>query len=95
VGVDASAALAIVTLTAYNSEGVTITIADAAATITPATTQAQAYVEVDAGSLDLANGFEYLAVKVTTTATTVVGVALIRGDGRFEPVQAVGAGAII
>jgi hypothetical protein len=94
-GVTASSALGVVTLKATNPGETTITIADPAATITAATTEAQAYVEVDVGSLDLAGGFEYVAAKVTTTANSLVAVDVIRGDGRFEPSQAVGASASV
>jgi hypothetical protein len=90
LGITATSALGAVTLVA--EDGVTITIEDAAATITAATVEAQGYVEVDVSSLDIAGGFEYLAAKVTTTANSVVSVTLVRGDGRFEPEQAVGAG---
>jgi propanediol dehydratase small subunit len=94
-GVIASSALGVVTLKAANPGDATITIADPAATITAATIEAQAYVEVDVGSLDLADGFEYVAAKVTTTATSVVAVNVVRGDDRFEPVQQVGAATSI
>jgi hypothetical protein len=94
-GITATSALGVVTLVSTNPGETLITIADPAATITPATTKAQAFVEVDVGSLDLANGFEYVAAKVTTGANTVASVILIRGDGRFEPVQAVGASAVV
>lgn len=93
IGIVASSALGVVTLKAV--EDTTITIENPANTITAATLEAQAYVEVDVGSLDHANGYEYLAAKVTTTANTAVSVALVRGDGRFEPVQAVGASAVV
>lgn len=94
-GITATSALGVVTLKATNPGDVTITIADPAATITPATTEAQAYVEVDVGSLDLAGGFEYIAAKVTTTANSVVAVEVMRGDDRFESVQQVGASASV
>lgn len=94
-GVTATSALGVVTLKSTNSGETLITITDAAATITAATTQAQAYVELDVGSLDLANGFEYVAVKVTSSANGSVAVMLIEGDCRFEPVQAVGASASV
>lgn len=96
-GVDASASATTVTVTAINpgEKAVSVVGEDVAGTVTVATTEAQAYVEVDAGSLDLAGGFEYLAAKVTTTANSVVAVTLIRGDGRFDPEQIVAAGASV
>lgn len=54
-------------------------------TATEAKTSGKAFVEVDVSSLDINNGFEFIAAKVTTTATTQVAVTLICGDGRFEP----------
>jgi hypothetical protein len=86
------------TVTVRSGDGVTtltVTGTNVAGTVTVATTQAQAFVEVDVGSLDLENGFEYVAVKVTTTANSVVSAELIRGDGRFEPEQSVGASAVV
>lgn len=93
LGITATSALGVVTLVA--DDETVITIEDPANTITAATLEAQAYVEVDVGSLDLAGGYEYVAAKVTTTANTVVSVIAIRGDGRFEPSQSVGASASI
>lgn len=94
-GVTASANAAVVTLTATEPGETTITITDAAGTITPATTQAVAYVELDVSRLDMSNGFEYVAAKVTTTANTTAGVVLVRGEGRYSPEQAVGASAVV
>jgi hypothetical protein len=94
-GVIASSSLGVVTLKALDPIEEVITVTDPAATITVATTQELAFVELDASQLDLAGGFEYVAAKVTTTANTVAGVAIIRDLGRFSPVQAVGASAVV
>jgi len=94
-GITATSNLGVVTLKSTEPGETLITITDAAATITPATTQAQAFVELDAAQLDTANGFEYIAAKVTTTANTVVNVDLIRDLGRFSPDQKVGASAVV
>jgi hypothetical protein len=94
-GLTAESALGVITLKSTNSGETLITIEDAAATITAATTEAQAYVELDVGSLDLANGFEYVAVKVTSSANGSVAALIVEGDNRFEPVQAVGASASV
>lgn len=72
-----------------------ITGATATITAAEALTSGCAFIEVDVGSLDLANGFEYIAVKVTTNATLNVATILIRGDGRFEPVQDANAYAVV
>jgi hypothetical protein len=93
-GLKATSALGVVTLIATDPGETTITITDPAAnTITPATTQAIAYVELDVAQLD--KGFDFVAAKVTTSANSVVGVTLVRGEGRFSPVQQVGASAVV
>lgn len=69
--------------------------ASAAITATNAMTSGKAAVEVDASSLDINNNFNFIAAKVTTTATTQVAVTLVRGDGRFEPDQDYDAFAIV
>ena len=89
LGIKATGSSGVVTVVA--EDDATITITDASERITVATTEAEAFVEVDVGSLDLANGYEYVAAKVSTTANTVVSVTLIRGDARFEPGQDVAA----
>lgn len=94
-GVTAEVADAVITLKVTDPGAKTITAATSGATVTIATTQAQAYVEVDVSSLDHANDFEYVAAKVTTTANSNVAVVLVRGDSRFEPVQVVGASAAV
>lgn len=94
-GVTATTEAGVVTLTAAEPGEKTVTITNPAATITPATVQALGYVEIDAAQLDTTNGFSYIAAKVTTTANTVVGSLLLRGDSRFEPDQSVGAGVVV
>lgn len=91
LGIKATSSSGDVTVVAEDDATITITT-NAPGRITVATTEAEAFVEVDVGSLDLANGFEYVAAEVTTTAAnTVVSVTLIRGDARFEPGQDVAA----
>ena len=63
-------------------EGATATI-----TASGSLTGGCAFIEINVSSLDINNGFEYIAAKVTTTGTIVSGVTLLRGDGRFEPTQ--------
>lgn len=94
-GVTATPANAVITLTVTDPGETTITVTDAAATITVATTQALAYVELDVSKLDLTNGFEFVAPKVTSTGAGIVGVVLERGECRYTPVQAVGASASV
>ncbi len=45
-------------------------------------TEHSAYVEADHFDLDKANGFSYVAAKVTTTGDSVVGASLLRSEGR-------------
>lgn len=91
-GVTASAALGVLTLTATEPGEKTITIsASVGAVGVPSTARAIGYVECDASYLDDANGFEYVALQVTNSAATLTGATLIRGNGRYTPVQAVAA----
>jgi len=94
-GVTATANANVITLKATEPGETVITISDQAATITPATTQASAFVEVDVSSLDINNGYQYLAAKVTSTANGLVAAGIDRSDARFEPDQKVGAYASV
>lgn len=96
-GVIASAESTTVTVKAENPGENLVTVVgnNVAGTVAVATVEALAYVEVDVGSLDHANDFQYIAPKVTTTANTTVAVTLLRGDSRFEPTQQVGASASV
>jgi hypothetical protein len=82
-GVTATAALAVVTLAVDEPGEQTITIADAAATITPATLRAIGYVECDTAFLD--EGFNYVALRVTNSAAAQTGAILVRGENRYSP----------
>lgn len=95
-GVFASAVTTTVTVRAEPAGEVAITVGktEVAGTVTLATTKAQAFVDVDVGHLDLANDFVYVAAKVTTSADTVVAVALDIYPRRFDIAQAVGAQAV-
>lgn len=81
----------LITLTATEPGENHITIANAAATITPATLSAVAYVECDTSFLDTANGFDHVAVRVTNSAAMQTGAVLVRGNSRYSPVQFVAA----
>ena len=89
----AEANSAVVTVKPREPGAVTIIITDDAATITPATVQAAAYV--DLSHFDLSDGFDHIATKVTTDATIVVSVVLARGDPREGIVQHVSASAAL
>lgn len=90
-GITATSALGVVTLVAAEPGEATITIADAAQTITPATLRALGYVECDASFLDTANGFDHVAIRVTNSAAMQTGAILIRGQARYTPEQFVAA----
>lgn len=96
-GVFASAAGAVVTCRAEPAGEVAVTMVgtDVGGTVVVATTKAQAFVDADVGNLDLANDFVYVAAKVTTTANTIVAVALDIYPTRYDKAEAVGAQAII
>lgn len=83
-GVVAAAAAAVVTVTAIDGR-TTITVADDAATITPATTMAIGMVDFGVHDLDLENEFTWVAPLVTNSGTTVSAVSLLRSPGRFNP----------
>lgn len=90
-GVTATPAAAVVTLDASEPGDVTITITDPAATITPATVRAIGYVECDASFLDIANGYDHLALRITNSAAMLTGAVLVRGNSRYSPEQQVAA----
>ena len=96
-GVFASASGTDVTLIALPTGDAVLTVvgADVGGTVVVATTQYQAYVDVDLALLDHADDFDYVAVKVTTTATSIIGVLLDFYDQRYSPVQKVGASSIV
>jgi hypothetical protein len=92
-GLKATSALGVVTVVSDDPGSVTIDAASADTTVTIATVSAIAYVEVDASSLDLANGFLTVAPKVTTNDNITCAVFVIRADPRMTPEQAVAAAA--
>lgn len=96
-GVQASVATTTVTLYADPAGDTTLTVSatNVGGTVTVATVEAQAYVELDVAHLDLANSFTHVAAKVTTTANTVVSVTLDLYDGDEYPTQAVAASAVL
>jgi len=80
------------TLTLLSTDGKTgITLSQSSATFTFATVEAQAFVEINASDLDVANGFRWIAANVATTANSVVSAVLLRSGGRYKPESAVGA----
>ncbi len=96
-GVTASNAAGVVTLIATDPGEVVITVTSNPddGTVAKATTKAQAFVEIDTSHLDKKLGFDFVAIKVTSTATGVVAAVLLRGNARFTPAQKVGASAVI
>lgn len=94
-GITASNAGAVITLVSTSPGEVVITASSGDATFTIATTKEQAFVEINTGKIDKKNGFNHVAVKVTTTADSNVAVVLMRGNARFTPAQKVGASAVV
>ncbi|GAB6172000.1 hypothetical protein JCM15765_14780 [Paradesulfitobacterium aromaticivorans] len=91
-GVTASAAVGVLTLTATEPGETAITLAASAGAVgVPSTARAIAYVECDASFLDLINGFDHVALRVTNSAATQTGAVLLRGQARFSPIQKVAA----
>jgi hypothetical protein len=95
-GVFASAQTTTVTLRSepMGETAITAVETNVGGTITVATTIAQAFVDIQAGLMDDANGFLYLAAKITTTANSVVAVVFDFYPYRWTPTQAVGASDI-
>jgi len=89
-GITAVASSGTITLTVTETGETLITLAASDATVTFATVEAQAYVELD--NMDLTAGFDHVAAKVTSTANGIVSVLLLR-EGRNSPVQKVAASA--
>lgn len=90
-GVTATAATTVITLTATDPGETLITLSatNGSGTITVATTQAQAYVDLDASMMDLADGFTHVAPYVESTGAGTVSVAVLRGQPRVTPTQKV------
>lgn len=87
-GVIASASSTTVTVQSVNGEAdVTVAKTEVAGTITLATTEGQAVLEAQVQDFDLDDGFTYFAIKITTTANSVVQAGLIRKTGHFLPSQ--------
>lgn len=91
-GITAVAVTGTITLTATESGETLITLAASDATVTLATVEAQAFVEID--NLDLSAGFDHIAVKVTSTGNGIVSVLLLR-EPRNSAVQKVGASTVL
>lgn len=88
-GVTATSDAGVITLIA--DDGYVITASTADSTITIATVEAGAAVDVNLEDLDTANGFYYVAPKVTTTANlTAVSVVVVKsGVYRKSPTQVI------
>ena len=96
-GITATSALGVVTLVSTEPGETVITVSSVPSdgTCVLASVKAQAYVEIDTRKIDKANDFTHVAVKITTTADTVVAAVLLRGNARYSPDQKVGASATI
>jgi hypothetical protein len=87
-GVTASNAAGVVTLIASDGYAITVASTPDDATVVKATVEAGVLIDVNTESLDTANGFGFVAVKLTTTANTTASVAILSlGDGYHRPVD--------
>lgn len=87
-GVTATSALGVVTLVADDGYAITVSSDPADGTCTIATVEAIAAVDITAESLDSDNGFHFVALKVTTTATTTaVSGVLVETDQYYNKVS--------
>lgn len=84
-GLSAAAVTTNVTVTAKDGYSVTLGKTENAGTITLATTKHIVMAEIDEEDLDVANGFEFVAPKITCTGNGVYAVAVIR-DSKSVPV---------
>jgi hypothetical protein len=94
-GLLAAAVNAVVTITADEPGETDITVVGTAVRLVAATVRAVGYVEVDASTLDTANNFSHVALRVTNSAAMQTGAVLLRGGARFSPTQFAGAGTIL
>ncbi len=94
-GITASNNAGVVTLRSTVPGHTAITAAKTGAALTLATTLAQAYIDLLREALDTTQGYTHVAVKVTTTATSVIGVELLRYRSRYAIDQRVGASAVL
>jgi len=83
------AANTILTLTADEPGDNLVTAVASAATTVVSTGEAVAFIEVDAAELDVNNGFNHVAIRVTNSAAMGTGIALIRDNSRYSPDQKV------
>ena len=94
LGVTASANAG--TLTLESTDGETaVTLSTPDSTMTLATSEAWAYVNLQSDQLDSENDFLYIAPKVTVTSNSVVSVTMLRAGARYGVTQAAGASAIV
>lgn len=90
-GVTASSAAGVVTLVLTEPGEGTITVVGVATIGVAATLRAIGYVEIETDQLDTNNDFTYAAIKLTTSASLVVGAGMIRDRSRYNPDQSLAA----
>lgn len=91
-GVLASSAAGVITLTCTEPGEGYLTVVGTATTGVAATTSADAVVEIDASEIDTNNGFDHVAIQITTASGTIItGAMLVRGGMRYNPTQYLGA----
>lgn len=73
----------------------TVTSTNAGGTVTVATNEAHAFIDLDVSGLDLANDFTHIAAKVTTTANSTISVAGMGYVPRYRMPSRVAASATL
>lgn len=89
-GIFASSAAGVVTLRATEPGDNYITVVGDT-NATAATVAADALVEIEADMLDTNNGFDHVALLLTTSTSMICSATCIRGRNRYTPVQYLGA----
>lgn len=67
---------------------------EGAGKLIPLPLESYAWVDVDAGALDLAGGYNHIAIKVTTVGTAICGAMLLQ-TGEYLPITSYAAGGMI
>lgn len=75
----------VVTISAFEDLGATVTAVSSAGTMVVATLGAQGYIEVSTDLIDQENGFTWVGISVTTNATIAAGCAAVRARARYTP----------
>lgn len=89
--IDAENTANVITISAFEDLGASVTAVSSAGTMVVATEGAEAYLEISTDLLDIENGFSWVGISVTTNATITVGCAAGRARARYSPLQSFAA----